>query len=140
MSAGVAVNATHLEVLQANDAFYQAFLKGDADALVGMLSDRNDLEVMHPGWPTVRGRDLVTATWRDVAMNPPPLRVVAPRVLMLGPDAAIVTCYEHVERTTLVATNVWLRETGRWRLLHHQGAPSVRDEDAAVAPPDDLFH
>ena len=134
------MNTTLVEVLQANDAFYRAFLHGDAEALVALLSRRDDLEVMHPGWPTVRGHALVTATWRDVAANPPPLRVVAPRVLLLGPDAAIVTCYEHVERTTLVATNVWVRENEGWRLLHHQGAPSVRDEDAAVAPPDDVFH
>lgn len=134
------MNDTLLEVLEANDAFYRAFQKGDADALVAMLSRRDDLEVMHPGWPVIRGRALVTATWRDVAANPPPLRVAAPRVLPLGHDAAIVTCYEHIERTTLVATNVWVREAEGWRLLHHQSAPSVRDEDAAVAPPDDLFH
>ncbi len=134
------MNTTIVEVLQANDAFYRAFVRGDAEALVALLSGRDDLEVMHPGWPTVRGQALVTATWRDVTTNPPPLRVVAPRVLALGADAAIVTCYEHVESTTLVATNVWVREADGWRLLHHQSAPSVRDADAAVAPPDDLFH
>ncbi len=135
------MNATLTEVMHANDAFYRVFLRGDADALIALLADRPDLEVMHPGWPTVRGRALVVATWRDVAANPPPLRVVAPRVLPLGPDAAVVTCYEHIDdTTTLIATNVWVREDAGWRLLHHQAAPSVREEDVAVPPPDDLFH
>jgi hypothetical protein len=35
-----------------------------------------------------------------------------------------VLCHEHVEQTALAATNVFVREGGGWKMVHHQAGPS----------------
>ena len=47
------------------------------------------------------------------------------RAYLLG-ETAYVICYEILKGTTLVATNVFVREGGEWRIAHHQ---------AGAAPP-----
>ena len=42
---------------------------------------------------------------------------------MLYGDLAIVTCEESLDDNTLVATNIFAREDGAWRLVHHQASP-----------------
>lgn len=53
--------------------------------------------------------------------------------ILLG-DAAVVLCEEHLETGVLLATNVFRREDGRWRLTHHQSGPTARETDLQPAP------
>lgn len=46
------------------------------------------------------------------------------RVHFLGP-VAIVICEEDLSTSTLVATNLFVREDGAWRLVHHQASPAL---------------
>ena len=45
---------------------------------------------------------------------------------------AVVICYEVFTEGTMVATNVFVREEGEWRIMHHQASasppPPVTDE------------
>jgi hypothetical protein len=41
-----------------------------------------------------------------------------------------VLCVETVGEATLVATNLFKRVEGEWRLVHHQASPIAKWEDA----------
>jgi hypothetical protein len=47
-------------------------------------------------------------------------------------DTAVVICYEVFQEATMVATNVYIREDGEWKIMHHQASasppPPVSDE------------
>ena len=47
--------------------------------------------------------------------------------------AGFVLCEEHVGAAVLMATNVFVQESGTWKMVHHQAAAVARDE---VAPDD----
>ena len=109
-------------VLAANEAFYRVFREGDGDALIACFARDAPIATAHPWRPVVLGREAVLEGWRAILGDPPPIRPVDPRVSLLG-DVALVTCIEDVGADPCVATNVFVREDGSWRLCHHHGAP-----------------
>ena len=50
-------------------------------------------------------------------------------------DVAYVLCHEHVKQTALAATNVFVREGGGWRMVHHQAGPSPPVDPSATREP-----
>jgi hypothetical protein len=70
------------------------------------------------------------ASWESLLRAPPPIRLGPASAFVYG-NAAFVLCLELIEETVLSATNIFVREAGGWRLVHHQAGPS---HDAA--PPD----
>lgn len=117
------------EVLAANDAFYAAFASGDLDAMEAVWSRAAPVSCCHPGWEPLLGRAQVMASFRAIIGNgPPPVRVSEASAHIVG-DAAWVICVETLPTGRLAATNLFVREAGRYRLvLHHAGpiAPSQR--------------
>ena len=108
-------------VLFANDAFYLTFQTGDFDAMEAVWSARDEISCIHPGWPPLLGREAVMQSWRAILGNPQQQAVTAhAAVAELHGETAIVICYETVGRFTLAATNVFVREDGAWKLVHHQ--------------------
>lgn len=111
-------------VLAANEAFYQAFATRDLAAMEALWATEVQVACIHPGWNVLRGRDLVLASWRSIlgGENPPDVMCGNASAHVLG-DSAFVVCEEQVAEDVLVATNVFVREGGRWKLAHHQAAP-----------------
>jgi ketosteroid isomerase-like protein len=118
-------------IVAANDAFYRAFALRDVEAMDAVWARAHPVACIHPGWGSLSGRRLVMKSWRRILANPESPRVSChrARVHQLG-DAAFVTCFESVQGALLVATNVFVREDGAWRLAHHQAGP-VQDEVVA---------
>jgi len=115
-------------VLAANHAFYEAFAQGDVRALEAIWAQRVPVACIHPGWGALHGRDEVMASWRAIlngGSGPTGLRCTHPVASVLG-DSAYVVCGEIVQGTELVATNLFVREDGAWRLVHHQASPVHR--------------
>jgi ketosteroid isomerase-like protein len=113
------------DVLEANARFYQAFAKRDADAMDALWARTFPVACIHPGWSALRGRARVLASWRGILSNPdaPRVRISDPTVHRIG-EVAFVICYEHVEGARLLATNIYAREDGDWRMVHHQAGPA----------------
>ena len=114
-------------VLAANGAFYEAFARGDVEAMDNLWARAAPIACVHPGWDALRGRLKVMASWRAIlsANERTPIRCSGATAHVLG-EAAYVLCYETIEGTRLIATNTFVREQKAWRLVHHQAAPVAR--------------
>jgi ketosteroid isomerase-like protein len=116
-----------IEVLEANEAFYRAF------------SGRAQAACIHPGWDALDGREEVVASFRAILESgaAPRVRCTLAQAHLLG-DVAFVTCHELVEGATLVATNLFVREDGAWRLCHHQASQLAPGQRRARPPEPEL--
>jgi ketosteroid isomerase-like protein len=112
------------EVIAANEAFYRAFNEKDPEAMERAWASADNLSCVHPGWNVLRGRQAVLDSWRGILGNASQPRIVVggADVTLLG-DVAVVICRELVAASPLAATNVFVREEGAWKLLHHQSGP-----------------
>lgn len=124
-------------LLFANETFYTAFASRDLAAMDELWSKTERCSCIHPGWQAVDGRAAVMETWTAILSNPqsPRIRWRNARAYPRG-DLGYVVCYELVEESVLVATNLFVREHGAWRLVHHQAGasslPPQGDEDEQV--------
>ena len=108
-------------VLFANDAFYLAFAGKDLEAMDSLWARHAPVTCIHPGWDAITGRDEVMESWRAILTNPnaPRIECRDPRAHLNG-DVAYVICYEAIDRAFLIATNLFVREDGTWKMVHHQ--------------------
>jgi hypothetical protein len=106
----------------ANEAFYLAFESKDYAAMAHLWSESRDVICIHPGWPALIGRDAVMQSWRSILGNPAQGAVsfYGADARDLGAGLYAVVCYERAGADTLVATNVFLAEDDRLRLVLHQ--------------------
>lgn len=119
-----------IEVLDANSAFYRAFSARDLDAMDGLWSRLTPVMCVHPGWDALRGRDEVMDSWRAILTGAQSPKVGCSHAFaQVHGEVALVVCREHVEGGQLVATNVFVREQGVWRLVHHQASPLATDDE-----------
>ena len=121
------MTADESAVLAANDAFYRAFAARDLPALERLWAQRAAVVCIHPGWQPLHGRDAVLGSWKDILGNPeaPSIACFRPTVHVLG-EVAFVVCNERLPGAELVATNIFVREDGEWRLVqHHAGGVAV---------------
>jgi ketosteroid isomerase-like protein len=122
-------------VLAANLEFYRAFATRDLEAMDALWARRAPVACIHPGWPVLADRDAVMQSWHNILAHPEAPRIVCydERVLLYG-DTALVVCEEEIEGGTLIASNLFVREDGGWRIAHHQAGqlaarrPQVRRE------------
>lgn len=122
-------------VLAANEAFYRAFAAKDVAAMEAVWAGTAPVACIHPGWQALAGRDPVLASWRAILTS-----ASSPRIACLGAkatvhgDFAYVICYERVEGGYLIATNLFVRETGAWKMVHHQAGPTSAPDDITEPP------
>ena len=113
-------------VLAANESFYRAFATRDLAAMDRVWAQEAAVACVHPGWAPLLGREAVMESWAGILGNPssPNIRCVQPQASIYG-QVAMVLCYEVVERGYLVATNLFVQESGVWKLFHHQAGPTT---------------
>lgn len=125
-------------VLFVNEAFYRAFADRDFEALSALWASQEPVACIHPGWPPLVGRAAVLESWRRILANEqsPKIACLQPEAFIVG-DVAWVICYEAVDESALVATNMFRREGRHWKLVHHQAgpAPGLPAEEPDEPPP-----
>lgn len=126
------------DVLAANQAFYKAFAARDMVGMDALWATGVPVACIHPGWNVLRGRELVIASWRSIlgSENSPDVMCGNVSAHVLG-ESAFVICEEQVADDVLIATNVFVRERGGWKLAHHQAAPIASDTLQIVQPEDE---
>ncbi len=128
-----------LDVLEANESFYRAVQERDPDAMDALWAEDHPVACIHPGWDVLDGRDDVVASWRNILESDgaPEITCSSAEARVLG-EVAFVTCHELVEGAVLVATNVFVREEGAWRLVHHQASQLAPGQRRARPPEPEL--
>jgi ketosteroid isomerase-like protein len=118
--------AAKAAVLGANAVFYQAFTNGDYAAMSELWAERAPISCLHPGARPLIGRSAVLDGWKKILGGSSRFELCCrqPVVHVTG-EAAIVTCYEASDDQPahLAATNVFVTEDGRWRMIHHHAGP-----------------
>ena len=117
-------------VLFANEAFYAAFNGRDYEAMDALWASSAPVSCIHPGGGPIFDREAVMASWKGILGHDSqaPIVSLGPRVRMFG-DYAAVICFEIIAGNNLIATNVFIREGSKWKIVHHQSGPT------AEAPP-----
>lgn len=129
------VSPDEAAVLFANDAFYNAFALGDADAMVALWSASAPITCIHPGGGMLAGRADVLDSWRAIldSHSTDGISCADAKAYVVG-DMAWVTCFEVVGGGHLAATNVFVREGKAWKVVHHQAGPTAAEPESDAAP------
>jgi ketosteroid isomerase-like protein len=135
----MSASTLHAEAERCNAALYAAFENADLDALEELWDDADDIACIHPGSPVLGGRRDVLRSWTALLANSGYLQFVLSDVqVRISGDVAVVTCEENILADisaqdgliggTAVATNVFRRRDGRWRLWVHHSSPVATGE------------
>lgn len=128
---------------EANLAFYRAFEAGDIQVCAGppamptasgtQAMERvwgvgDHVQCIHPRLECIAGRTQVMESWRLI-LGAAQMTITLEDVRVhAGEDVAFVTCIEVVDagdsRGRVAATNVFEKQDGQWKLVHHQGGPA----------------
>ncbi len=124
------MSADEIAVLEANDAFYDAFHRRDVAAMDALWATDVPVTCVHPGWDPIRGRDEVMASWQRVLLgDAPDVRASRASAHVAG-DAAWVVCREQIPNgPPLAATNLFVRRDGAWKMCHHHAGLVARPDD-----------
>jgi ketosteroid isomerase-like protein len=121
------------QVIGANQAFYAAFAGRDVAAMDAVWARGAEVTCLHPGWLPLVGREAVMASWRAILGGPhaPEIGCSHPRAFVRD-DFAWVLCLERIGpgAAALVATNLFVREAGAWRIVHHQAGQLAMADDS----------
>lgn len=111
------------ELLDRNEAFYEAIRLGDYPAMDLLWSRRRQVTCTHPGWTRIAGREAVMDSWRMILteQEPPPIYSTDHMPVITG-TTAMVVCSERIGGAALTACNAFVRENGTWCLINHQAA------------------
>lgn len=117
---------------EANVRFYDAFARQDLGAMDTMWARETSVTCIHPGWPALEDRGDIMKSWRAILGDlpggeAPEVSCADPNTKVIG-DMGVVICKELVGPHKLLATNVFVREDGQWRIVHHHAAPVYADE------------
>lgn len=145
MSSGAGTDIEAVEA--ANTALYDAVEHADLEALTDLWVD-DEISVVHPGWPTLTGREEVLRSYALIMANTDYVQFFLTDVeVSVHGDTALVSCTENILSGgpaeddgsagplvggLVVATNVFRRvEGGRWKVWSHHGSPVLveREED-----------
>jgi ketosteroid isomerase-like protein len=116
----------------AEAAFYDAFAKGDLEAMMAVWADDDDIYCVHPQGPRLLGEEQVRESWRQIFASGERLTFhLASQHYLPGMMMAVHSVYEHIAvagdprgRHPIIATNVYLRTELGWRMVAHHASPA----------------
>ncbi len=120
------------EVLAANRAFYAALQSLDVEKMEDLWLHEDWVVCLHPGWELLVGWEEVRASWADIFRSTLRMLVAIGRTLVrVHGDTAWVCCLENITTTyeggfstgLAEATNLFIRQDGRWLMVHHHTTP-----------------
>ena len=122
----------------AEAAFYDAFMKRDLDAMMGVWSDDDEVYCVHPRGPRITGVAQVRDSWRQIFASGQSVRFeVREHHTLHAMMVSIHSVYEQItlageERTRacIIATNIYMRTDHGWRIMVHHASPAPVPEVA----------
>jgi ketosteroid isomerase-like protein len=116
----------------AEAAFYDAFTRGDLDAMMAVWADDDDIYCVHPGGARVSGVAEVRESWRQIFASGQTLRFrLRGQHCVHGMMLAAHSVYEEITvdgetrpRSAVIATNLYLRTERGWKMVAHHASPA----------------
>ncbi len=128
----------------AEAAFYEALERCDADAMMAVWAEDEEVTCIHPGGPRLVGFANIRDAWRNIFANGMRLRLrLSQSTSVATPFAVVSTVLEHFSTADnqavsapVVATNVYVRSAVGWRMVAHHASPvpptSVGDDSRTL--------
>ncbi len=134
----------------AEAAFYEALERADLEAMMEVWSEDEEVSCIHPGGPRLSGYEQVRENWAQIFKSGQRLQVhLSDQVIVSGMMFSIHSLHENIlvrgtqggvggGRSIIVASNVYMRSGGGWRMVLHHGSPApapvVRRDIPVEAP------
>lgn len=126
--------ADEAAVIAANQEFYEAFEALDIDRMAACWHQGDDVRCIHPGWDVMVGWPRVSRSLMAIFANSGYIQFFLTDVqVQVDQELAWLTCAENilsgeqakreVQDAKVLATNVFRRIDGAWRMVHHHGSP-----------------
>jgi ketosteroid isomerase-like protein len=119
------------EVEEANARFYRVFESLDLRQMDEVWAHGDHVRCVHPGWGLLTGWDAVRESWESIFKGSEEMRfsITDVNAYVEGP-IGWVTCTENIlseargniSVTSLLATNIFERSAGEWRMIHHHAS------------------
>ena len=121
----------------AETAFYEAFMKHDLDAMMGVWADDDEVYCVHPRGGRMTGVAQVRESWRQIFASAQNLRFqVREQHFLQAMMVSIHSVYEQISmtgderaRACIVATNIYMRTERGWRMMVHHASPAPAIEE-----------
>jgi len=134
------------DLLAANTSFYNAFEKADPAGMDAVWAQSSDDVCIHPGWEAARGAINVANSWRRLFSSGERLKfALADLHAEIYGEVGIVHCVENIWVAAprqlvgrAVATNIFRKVDGSWRMVLHHGSPVAGPPDDLTTTPGDL--
>ena len=84
------------------------------------------MQCVHPGAACIAGRSSVLASWK-IILSSGRMKITTEDVRIFATESeGFVTCVEVMDagdsRGRIVATNVFEKQGGKWKIVHHHGS------------------
>ena len=120
------------EVTHANEQFYHAFESLDIAAMDQIWAHQEYVTCIHPGWSIRVGWPAVRDSWVIIFNNTFSMEFHLTELqVQVAEDIAWVICTENItsrveenaQKSRVIATNLYERIEGSWKIIHHHGSP-----------------
>lgn len=116
----------------AEQAFYEALENRDLDTMMEVWAEDEEIVCVHPGGARLTGFEQVRAGWSEIFKSGQRLKVrLDNQVYLQGVMTAVHSVHEIIEvqgerqaPVPVVATNVYVRSAGGWRMIAHHASPA----------------
>lgn len=131
----------------AEDAFYDAVQRGDANAVMQVWAEEDEIVCIHPNGPRLLGWNAVGNSWVSILQHGGIEVTVTSKLCTISDALAIHNVVEEItvrgehgrEVVRCYATNVFVREPAGWQMVMHHAAPAP-DEDAEPSSAGEVLH
>jgi len=113
------------------DAFYGAFAACDLGAMMGVWSHDAPLLCIHPGGSPVTSREAIARSWAGIFEGGGGVRFTLTDLRVVeAADVAVRFVHENIHHgpglramAVVCATNVYVCESGGWKMCSHHASP-----------------
>jgi ketosteroid isomerase-like protein len=119
------------EVEDANARFYRVFETLDLGQMEEIWAHGEHVRCVHPGWGLLTGWDAVRQSWETIFKHSEEMRFSITDINAYVEGVfGWVTCTENIlsetrgkiSVTSVLATNIFERSAGEWRMIHHHAS------------------
>ena len=123
---------SEINVIEANQKFYNAFNKNDIELMIDIWLNDPTSQCIHPGWDVLNGFESIMSSWQKIFTAAQDLEIKISHVEVISSESlAWVTCQENlfsivssgVQLSKVHSTNLFKKINGDWKMTLHHASP-----------------